>query len=362
MKKKAYKKKNKFIPLIVCVVALALLGAAYYAMSVYNADQAAKEAAESEAANAKIMLAEYKNTDVDYIEYSYNGETVKLEYKNDYWYNADDNYFPLDQTQPASMATALASIAADRLVEDSTANFATYGLDSPYEYIDVKYTDNNELKLVFGDLNSFTGTRYMNIDGTGKVYLVKTALLDYFKYSHNDLISHDKITAVDISALTELDIANLGANGTTTTGRYYRQTDPAETGSTDTTAETSAETTATVWLFDNGSGTPSVVDEATVSDLLTSVTSLTLKTCAAYNVKDDETLRKYGLGTAAATTITVKYTESVAVADESSAISSTAARTVDSEYSVAYSAPDTDGSSYVNLVGSKLIYKLDTST
>jgi hypothetical protein len=352
MKPKSKKKKNRLIPLLAGVLTLAVLGGVYVLVLAGNVRKAAEEAAEEAAKNAKIMLAEYKNTDVRFVEYSYEGEVIRLENKNDFWYNADDNYFPLDQNYPSSMASALASIAADRLVEESASDFATYGLDEPYAYIHVKYRDNTEIKMVFGDLNSFTGSRYMNIDGTGKVYLVQTALLDYFKYTHNDLITHDKIPAIDFAALTEIKVTNLSDDGTTSVERYYKVTPPA----TDT-GESAGKTAAdAVWMLEVDSGEPAEVDKDTVQKQLDSVTGLQLVDCVAYNVRDDETLRKYGLGSAAAKTIAVKYTEKVEVTGETSPISSTAARTVDKEFSVAFSAPDENGKSYINIVGSKLIY------
>ncbi len=338
-------------PLVAGLISLVVLVGVYFAVTSYNARKQAEADAESNAANAKIMLAEYKSADVRNIEYSYNGEVVRLENKNDYWYDADDNMFPLDQKQPMTMAGALASIAADRLVEDSNANMASYGLDNPQEYIEVKYGDGTGLKMLFGDLNSFTGTQYMNIGGTGKVYLVATALLDFFKYTRNDLIMHDILPAVDIKSLTELAITERGADGEKLI-RYTREK-PAETSS-----DTSSEGTESVWMLDDGSGESVKVKESVVSGLLGGVTSLALKNCAAYNVRDDETLRGYGLGSGAAKTITVKYTETAGVAGESSPIASGAARTVDKQFTVDYSPSDNEGGYYVNLVGSKLVYKL----
>jgi hypothetical protein len=352
MKPKSKKKKNKLVPLLAAVLTLAVLGGVYALVLADNARKAAEAAAEEAAKNAKIMLAEYKNTDVRFVEYSYEGEVIRLENKNDFWYNADDNTFPLSQTQPASMASALATIAADRLVEESASDFATYGLDEPYAYIYVKYSDNTGMKMVFGDLNSFTGSRYMNIDGTGKVYLVQTGLLDYFKYTHNDLMTHDTVPPIEFTALKEIIVTNLSEDGKTSVLRYYKET-PAAADTEESPAETTADE---VWILESDSGEPAEIDKDTVRELLESVTGLSLVNCAAYNVRDDETLRKYGLGSAAAKTVTVKYTEKVDVTGETTPISSTAARTVDKEFSVAFSAPDENGESYVNIVGSRLIY------
>ena len=97
------------------------------------------------------------------------------------------------------MATALSSVSADRLVEESAADFAKYGLDEPHAYVYVKYADGTDMKMHFGDLNTFTGTRYMNIDGTKKVYLVSTSLLSNFRYKLNDLLVHDTIPTVDFA-------------------------------------------------------------------------------------------------------------------------------------------------------------------
>lgn len=350
MNEKRNKKKNKLIPLIAGVVILGLLGGAYALITADNARKAA-EAAEAEAAkNAKIMLAEYKSNEVKYVEYSYEGETVKLEYKNDFWYNAEDNSFPLDQTQPTSMATALASIAADRLVEESAADMAKYGLDNPYSYIYVKYADGINMKMVFGDLNSFTGTRYMNIDGTGKVYLVNNNLLGYFRYKHNDLIMHDTVPTIDFASVTEITAVDRADDGSESVLRYFKQTAQAAEGE-----ETTADP---VWMLEADGGEPASVEQSTVKALFDEVTGLSLRNCEAYNVREDEKFHEYGLGSAAKRKVTVKYTEKAQVTDESQAISSTAARNVDREFSVSYSAPDDAGKTYVNIAGSKLIYSI----
>ena len=353
MKGKRKRKKNKLLSLVAGIVALGVLGGAYALILAYNERKAAEAAAEEAAKSAKIVLAEYKITDVRYVEYSYEGETVKLEYKNDYWCNAEDNNFPLDQTRPTSMATALAAVAADRLVEEQAADLAKYGLDDPYAYIYVKYADGTDMKMLLGDLNAFTGTRYMNIDGTRKVYLVPNSLLSNFRYNHNDLILHDTIPSVEFASVTEITVTTRSDDGAENVRRYYKEALSSSDGE-----ETSEQDE--MWMLDDGLGEPNQVERGTVKELFDSVTGLSLRNCEAYNVRDDQTLRKYGLGSAAAKTVAIKYSVKAEVTGDGPAISSTAARTVDKELSVSYSAPDADGKTYVNIEGSKLIYSLHT--
>ena len=64
-------------PLVAGLISLVVLVGVYFAVTSYNARKQAEADAESNAANAKIMLAEYKSADVRNIEYSYNGSRTR---------------------------------------------------------------------------------------------------------------------------------------------------------------------------------------------------------------------------------------------------------------------------------------------
>jgi len=353
------KKKNRITAAAIAAGVLCVLVAAYAIIVAYNKRAEAERDAKLAAKNTKVVLTEQKSTDVKYIEYTYEGETIKLEYKNNSWYNADDSAFPLDQTKPSSMAATLASAAADRLVEESADDFSKYGLDEPNSYIYVRYADGTGIKMLIGDYNEFTGSRYMNIEGTRKVYLVSSSLVNSFRYKHNDLMIHDKIPSIDFASVTEISVTTRFADGTESTLRYYKESAPEGENDAETAEEIGSAAAEEAWLRESDGGEPEAVQRATVKGVFDEVMALRLANCVAYNVRDDEALQKYGLGSASAKTVTIKYTEKAEVSLETSAISSTAARTVNKEFAVSYSAPDEDGNAYVNIVGSRLVYSLN---
>ena len=113
-----------------------------------------------------------------------------------------------------------------------------------------------------------------------------------------------------------------------------------------------------IWLLAIGTDEPAEVERSTVKSIFDEFGSVTCRTAKPITSATTKSLQKYGLGSAAAKTFTINYTYKSDVTGETSAISSTAARTVNKEFAVSYSEPAEDGKTYVNVIGSKLVYSL----
>lgn len=146
-----------------------------------------------------IILAEDNPADIISLSYTYGGETYEFEFSTVAykWYYKPDNNFPLDQTYLQYMASAISSMAANRLLEETRDNFAQYGLDKPYMTLKAvfKPEKKDEYTRIYniGDLNTFNDNYYFNVGGTDTVYTIVSGLTAFFEYKLLDLAIVDKI-------------------------------------------------------------------------------------------------------------------------------------------------------------------------
>jgi hypothetical protein len=101
---------------------------------------------------------------------------------------------------------SLATLNADRVIDEHPANLKDFGLDTPTDEVDVTVKGGKTSKLLLGsDTPAGTGT-YAKLDGDPKVYTIPTYLKTSLDKSVNDLrdkrlltFNQDKLTAVAVA-------------------------------------------------------------------------------------------------------------------------------------------------------------------
>gem|GEM_PF-1409997 len=202
--------KKRTVSLVVLVAVFALLFGVYEIIIHLPKEEENPETTE----DSVIMLAEFDSADIVSISYIHEGETAEFEKGTDKWYLKSDVNFPLDTATVSKMATAIASIGAERFVSDLTESsdaekeLSSYGLDDPEFVITVKYADGKAYKYTVGDYNKFNGCNYFRVDNDAKIYMIKNALCGYFDYTVNDLIVLDKMPSFDEEKTVGFELTN----------------------------------------------------------------------------------------------------------------------------------------------------------
>ena len=183
------KKKNKFVPLVVLLIALAALLGIYRFITVRNARRETERRDELQANEQKQMIAEYDYTTVTHLSYTKKGgEKLSFSVEGGTWVLDSDRHFPLDITTVTKMAAAIAQIAVECEV-DGGSDESVYGLDDPEYTITVSYSEGGEHTYKIGSYNSFNSSYYFSADGD--YYMIASGLLPYFNYTLDELMLLD---------------------------------------------------------------------------------------------------------------------------------------------------------------------------
>jgi hypothetical protein len=123
------------------------------------------------------------------------------------WTIAKPTAMAADQDAVNMLTGSIATLNADRLIDEHPANLADFGLSMPTEEVDVTVKGGKTTKLLLGsDTPANTGV-YAKIDSDPKVYTVPSVLKASFDKTVNDLrdkrlltFNQDKLTAVSVTA------------------------------------------------------------------------------------------------------------------------------------------------------------------
>ncbi len=192
----------KYKGLLAAVVVLAALGGAVY-WSEKTKDTAEKKP--DTAAPPKILTipeAQFKE-----IKIVKNGaELVMLSKIGSQWEIVQPVSLHADQDSVSSVVTALASLSADRLIDEKPANLNTFGLSTPSEEITVGLTNNQNKVLQLGD-DSPTGGTYAKLAGDPRVFTIASYAKTNIDKSPKDLrdkrlltFNSDKLTRLNLAA------------------------------------------------------------------------------------------------------------------------------------------------------------------
>lgn len=232
--------KAKQHTLAVLLVLVLVLGGALFWLNRSNAQ--AEEVA-SAAAEGNITLSSFAAGDVEQIQYTYNGETLTLDYDSGSWTLADDPDYHLDESACNTMVTALASLNAKRQLMAQSGE--DYGLSDPAVTVTVT-ADGQTSTFAFGTQNPVTGDMYVQKEGDDTVYTVSGNKAACFELTKTDLFGAFNPAGLTASALESVSITSGGGTLSLTA-----VSEPAETedDSEDSSSESSADSAEyqTVW-------------------------------------------------------------------------------------------------------------------
>ncbi|MDQ2901281.1 MAG: DUF4340 domain-containing protein [Acidobacteriota bacterium] len=121
------------------------------------------------------------------------------------WEIVQPKPMPADQDAVSSIVTALASLNADRLIEDKPSGLESFGLTAPSEEIDITKKDGKVNKLLLGADSPVGSGVYAKLEGDPRVFTIPTYSKSSLDKTSKDLrdkrlltFNSDKLTRVDL--------------------------------------------------------------------------------------------------------------------------------------------------------------------
>lgn len=357
------------------VGALAVLGGAYGGIVLINQHNEKKATEESKAekeANTFYLSQIEEPVAISYTN-SYGTFGFSYDTENETWTYDDDEHFPVTQSYLTSLSSDMKAFTAERKLEEVQDDLSVYGLDNPTLSITAKGSDDTEVTVLIGSVNSYSSDYYAKVEGADDIYTISS---DYISDISNDISTLQAKESFPTIASTSVSNVQLVKDGVTldmekevteepateeeTTENASEEaetteTETAETKSeaatdaesgTDSSEEESEEETVemvkvTRWVFTQDNKTQRIDEDDDIHDLLVNIVGLSFNDCADYYA--DETEKEdYGL-TDGATVLTLTYTS----VDEEKTLKLTIGNTTDDD---AYYYVSMDDSDQVNTI------------
>lgn len=187
--------------LLIAVVLLAVLGGGIWWSN-------RKQAAASKAPDTSTKILFISEEQFQEIKLAKSGaEPVDLKRENGKWRITAPQPFPADPDASSSLVAALASVAADKTIEDNAADLKAYGLDHPSIDAQVVKKDGKIDEILIGDDTPTGSGAYAKRANDPHVYTVLSYVKTSLDKSLNDLrdkrllhFDSDKLTRVDLQA------------------------------------------------------------------------------------------------------------------------------------------------------------------
>lgn len=199
------KKAKKIVPLIVLLLVLGALIAATLVLRHYNSiDETGDDDAD------ETVVFDKTGKTVTALEITSGGKALAFSYVNDEWIYDDDEHFPLDGDDVASIAQTLTRVTSKATVDEkSRGEDSEYGLDSPNVTAKASFSDGTAYTFSFGSTNPFNDCQYFRVTGDGNIYMADTSIaislahdLDSYYKAETFPLTKDGITADKVTSIT----------------------------------------------------------------------------------------------------------------------------------------------------------------
>lgn len=250
--------KTKKRTLVVLLVLILALGGALFWMNRSNTQ--AEEAA-SAAAEGNIPLSSFAAGDLEKIQYTYQGETLTLDYDSSRWTLEEDPDYHLDESACNTMVTALAALNAKRQLTAQPGE--DYGLNDPAVTVTVTAAGETNT-FVFGAENTVTGDLYVQKAGDDAVYAVPGNKAACFELTKADLFGSFNPAGLTVSALEKVSITT--GSGTLA---LTAVSEPADSSASSEESDSDSASYQTVWRLDGSPETD--LDSDAVQNLLSAL-------------------------------------------------------------------------------------------
>ena len=322
--------------LIVLLIIAALLGGGYFAVKHFLSD----EEETTEEPDNSVAIGAMQTDDVTGVMYVSGEDAISLVRKDDTWFLADDEDFPVNQAYASTMAADAAELTARRLVSESADDFVQYGLESPPTAYVFDLADGSQVTYYIGNHNVYGDTYYLNVAGTEQIYLIDADLLEDFRYTLSELADVPEIEKATTEQVTAMTMTLDGKK----TELFCKE---------DGLASVYSDTFT--WFLDDK--TPA--DTTKAKDLIGAAVDYTQTGCAAYKA-DARQLAGFGLD-APVLTLHVDYTvtteEDAGEVDENDQ-PITVTATEDKSLTFTVGGEADDGAYYAKLADSDVVYKI----
>ena len=147
------------------------------------------------------------------LQYTYQGQTLTLEYEAGSWTLAEDPAYHLDASACNAMLTALMGLEPQRRLEPVSGQ--DYGLAEPLVRLRVITTEGETLAFAFGAQNTITDQIYLQVEGQAALCLVPARRAAPFTKTKEHLFEPFSPAGITASEIEMLDC-------TLSDGRRYR--------------------------------------------------------------------------------------------------------------------------------------------
>ena len=315
------------------VGALAVLGGAYggiVLLNQHNEEKAAEQSKAEKEANTFYLSQMEEPVSISYTN-SYGTFAFSYDTENETWSYDSDEHFPVTQSYLTSISSDLKSFTAERKLEEVQDDLSVYGLDNPSCTITAKGSDDTEVTIQIGSLNSYNSDYYAKVEGSDDIYTIASSYVSDISNDISALQEKESFPTITSTSITDVQLVKDGI--TLDMEKEVTQepaTEEAETESessesesevseeettkavSDSTEEGLTEEESTVemvdvtrWVFTQDNKTQRVDESDDIHDLLVNMVGLTFNDCADYYV-DEEEKESYGL-TDNAAVLTITY-------------------------------------------------------
>ena len=228
---------------------------------------------EEKAEGDKIYLTDLSN--VSFISYDIDGQELSFTKKDGKWKYDGDDLFPVKQADVDSVASTVSKLEALRKLEGGDS-LGAYGLDQPVRKITVAAENGTKSVIMLGNATG-DGDYYAAIEGQDTPYLISSALYNETGSSLTDLMDLEAFPAI-----TGADIKSITVTKEGSSEHFVKKKLDDKNGTIQ-------------WYRDSvDSPDNKLSDNSGLNVLADSLSSLKVKSCPNYKVKETE-LAGYGL-------------------------------------------------------------------
>jgi hypothetical protein len=194
----------KLTRLIFAAVLLAALGGLLWWSNKQEDAKAAKPAADT-----TVKILSLKDSDIRQVEVDHRGgeNTVVKKNESNQWQIVSPKSLPTEQASAGNLATAVASVSAERVVDDNATDLATYGLSPAVLTIKIDSGNGKTSTLLVGE-ESPSGSIYAKVDGDPRLFTMTKNVEAQLDKSSKDLRDKRLLTFdTNLVSRIELNIA-----------------------------------------------------------------------------------------------------------------------------------------------------------
>ena len=190
------------------VGALAVLGGAYGAIvwiNQHNEEKAAEQSKAEKEANTFYLSQMEEPVSISYTN-SYGTFAFSYDTENETWSYDSDEHFPVTQSYLTSISSDLKSFTAERKLEEVQDDLSVYGLDNPSCTITARGSDDTEVTIQIGSLNSYNSDYYAKLEGSDDIYTIASSYVSDISNDISALQEKESFPTITSTSITDVQL------------------------------------------------------------------------------------------------------------------------------------------------------------